>query len=244
MFAFDDCVTSANTDVINSYLTLVSSTKFELRLFWSHRQQMNVSRSIFVKRHRLKKNVVVVNIHLLGEIYYLVYVSTNLEGVWVHLFTNFTFETLPVERAYVLVLSIWWFLLFLCKHPILQALEMNKTYSTFAFTGNNQGIVGIFLAAPTNSALNLVFGSISSKIFNSFNFLGFFKFLVIKFTFTHWDLITLEVFNSKSNSSKLDCIKFLNLVIVFSSLIFERTSYEPKAINTFLLLIDGWGCMV
>ena len=47
----DDGVTSGNTDVVNSHLTLVASSQFELILLWSHCQKMDVSRCIFVKGH-------------------------------------------------------------------------------------------------------------------------------------------------------------------------------------------------
>lgn len=54
LLAFDDSVTSTDTDIINSHLTLVASSEFELRLLRSHGQEMNVSRGVLVERHRLQ----------------------------------------------------------------------------------------------------------------------------------------------------------------------------------------------
>ena len=78
---------------------------------------MNVSRSVLIQRHGLEQNIVVVIVHFLVND--LVYRSPYFECVWVHLFTDLTFETLPVEGANVLVLGIWWFLLLLSQHPVL-----------------------------------------------------------------------------------------------------------------------------
>ena len=61
------------------------------------------------------------------------------------MFANFTFETLPVERAHVLILGVRWLFLFLSEHPVFQALEMDETYGTSAFAGNDQWVLGIFL---------------------------------------------------------------------------------------------------
>ena len=43
MFALNDCVTAANTDIVNTYLTLMTSSKLELGLLRRHGQQVNVS---------------------------------------------------------------------------------------------------------------------------------------------------------------------------------------------------------
>lgn len=77
---------------------------------------------------------------LLRKINNLVYIPAYLESVWVHLFAYFTLETLPVERSYILVLSIWWLLLLLGEHPVFQALEVDQAHRTFALTGDNQWI--------------------------------------------------------------------------------------------------------
>lgn len=43
MFALDDSVTAANTNIVNSYLTLMTTSKLELGLLRRHGQQVNVS---------------------------------------------------------------------------------------------------------------------------------------------------------------------------------------------------------
>lgn len=118
-------MTSADTYIIDTHLTLVASAKLELGLFGGDSEKMNVPGSVFVKRHRLQENIVVVVIHLLREINDLVYRSLDLECVRIHLLAYLAFETLPVEGSYILVLGIWWLLLLLCQHPVLQTLEMN-----------------------------------------------------------------------------------------------------------------------
>jgi len=104
-FALDDGVTSAHTDVIDSHLTLVTSTELELALGVGDCKQMNVSGRILVERHRLKKDVVVVGLtsDFICKINNFVNYFLNLERVWVHLFADFAFEPLPVERSHVLV---------------------------------------------------------------------------------------------------------------------------------------------
>lgn len=87
--------------------------------------------------------------------------------------------------------------------------------------------------------MNLILSSVSAKIFDAFNFLSFFEFLVIELLFAHHDLIALEIFYSESYSTEFDSVKFLNLVIVFSGFIFERAGHEPEPINALLLLIGS-----
>jgi len=110
--------------------------------------------------------------------------------------------------------------LFLSEDPVLEALEVNEADGTLAFACNDQRIVGVFFGTPADSALDLILVRVF-EVLDSCDFLGFFEFLVIELTFTHRNLITLEVFYSKSNPSEFNSVKFLNLVIVFSSFIFE-----------------------
>lgn len=156
-------------------------------------------------------------------------------------------ETLPVERAYILVLSVWRFFLLLSENPIFQALEMDKTDSTFAFASYDQWICRVLLRTPANSALNLVFDSINSFLFNileTSNFLSFFEFLVIELSFTHLNLIALEIFYSEAHSSKFDGVKFLNLVVVFPGFVFERPGDKPESVYAFFFLSGSCSCMV
>lgn len=119
LLALDDGMAATNTYVVDPNLTLVTPSKFELRLLGSDGEQVNISGGILVERHGLQENIVVVIVHLLREIDDLVDVSLNLEGIRVHLLADLAFETLPVEGPNVLVLSIRWLLLLLCQHPIL-----------------------------------------------------------------------------------------------------------------------------
>lgn len=224
MLAFDDCMTSTHTNVINSDLTLMTSSEFELRLLRRYCKQMNVSWRVFIEGHRFKKNIVVFHIHLLWKVDDLVDRPANLESVGIHVLADLAFETLPIKWAHVLVLSIWRLFLFLSQHPILQALEMDQAYGTSAFACNDQRIVLVLFWAPADSALNLVFSASFTKVLDSLDLLSFFKFLVVELSFTHHDLVTLEVLDSESNSTQFNGVKFLNFVVVFSSFIFERTS--------------------
>lgn len=54
LLALDDCVASTDTDIVDTHLGFVATTKFKLSLLRSHCQQMDVSARVLVKRHRLK----------------------------------------------------------------------------------------------------------------------------------------------------------------------------------------------
>ena len=58
----------------------------------------------------------------------------------IHVFANFAFESLPVERSHILVLSAWWFFLLLCEDPTLQALKMDQTHCSFALASHNKRV--------------------------------------------------------------------------------------------------------
>jgi hypothetical protein len=152
-------------------------------------------------------------------------------------------ETFPVEGAHILVLGIWWLLLLLGQYPVLQALEVDKTDSTLALASNNQWIGFVFLRTPTNSALNIILSDFS-QILDADDFLSFLELLIVEFSFTHHNFVALEIFDSESNSSKFDGVKFLNLVIVLSSFIFQRAGYEPEPIHAFLFLVKSCGGVI
>ena len=69
--------------------------------------------------------------------------------------------------------------------------------------------------------MDVVLAAFGTEVLDSSDLLGFFEFLVIELSFTHGDLIALEIFNSEPDSPKFDGVKFLNLVVVFPSFIFE-----------------------
>lgn len=51
LLTFDDSMTSADTDIIDTYLTLVTTTQFEFWLFWRDREQMNIPWCVLVEWH-------------------------------------------------------------------------------------------------------------------------------------------------------------------------------------------------
>ena len=99
----------------------MASTQLELGLLRRHSQQMDVSGSVLVERHGLQEDVVTVSLRcdFISLIDDFVDGLTNFESVWIHLLANFAFESLPVERPNVLVLSTWGFFLLLSENPTL-----------------------------------------------------------------------------------------------------------------------------
>ena len=51
LLALDDSVASTDTDIIDSDLGLMTTSKFEFSLLRSHCQQMDIPRSILIERH-------------------------------------------------------------------------------------------------------------------------------------------------------------------------------------------------
>jgi len=158
LLAFDDSVASTDTNIIDSNLGLMTTSKFKFCLLRSHRQQMDIPRSILVQRHGFEKNVVARSLrrNFIGLINNLVDNWSNLKSVGVHLLTDFALESLPVKTPHILVLGTWWLLLLLGEDPRLEALEMNKTDGSSALASDNQGVGLIVFIAPADTALNLV----------------------------------------------------------------------------------------
>ena len=50
---------SADTNIIDTHLTLMPTTKLELGLGWRNREQMHITRIVLVERHGLQQDVVV-----------------------------------------------------------------------------------------------------------------------------------------------------------------------------------------
>lgn len=103
---------------------------------------MDVSRSVLVQRHGFKKNVVSIGLSsdFISLIDDFVDGLSNFKSVRIHVFANFAFESLPVERSHILVLSAWWFFLLLCEDPTLQALKMDQTHCSFALASHNKWV--------------------------------------------------------------------------------------------------------
>lgn len=64
LLTLDDSMAPADTDVVDTHLTLVASSQLELRLFWRDRKQMNVSGGVLIQRHRFQQDIVVIIIHV------------------------------------------------------------------------------------------------------------------------------------------------------------------------------------
>ena len=128
-------MTSAYTYIVDSYLRLVPSSKLKLVLLWSDYQKMDVTRSVLVKWHGLKQDVVSSTnlLNFLGQINNLENSLFDFEGVGIHVLADLTFESLPVERSDVLGGLIDRLLLLLGENPTLETLEMNESNRTFAF---------------------------------------------------------------------------------------------------------------
>jgi hypothetical protein len=226
LLAFNDGVTSTYTDIVDTHLWFMTSTKFELSLFRSNGKQMDISRSILVERHWLQQDIVSRGLsgNLVCLINNLVNSRSNFESVWIHLFANLALESLPVEWPHILVLSTWWFLLLLSKNPGLEALEMDETHWSLTLAGDNERIGLIILVTPTNSALNLILTSII-KVLGTLDLHSFSQLLLIQLILRHVNIVASEVLDSESNTTQLDCVKFFNFVVIFAALVLQRTSY-------------------
>ena len=214
--ALDDGMTSAHTDVVDSNLTLMTSTKLELALGVGNSEQMNVSGGVLVEWHGLQQNVVVIGLRsdFVCEINNLEDYLSDFKSVRIHLFADFAFESLPVKGSDILVgLSQRLFLL-LSKHPTLEALEVNQSYGTLTFACQDQWVGGVFLVTPADSALDVVFALVD--IMDALDFHGFSELLLVQFFFRHLLMVASEVLNSESYSTQLNGVKLLNFVIVLA----------------------------
>ena len=201
----------------------MASTQLELGLLWRHSQQMDVSGSVLVERHGLQEDVVTVSLRcdFISLIDDFVDGLTNFESVWIHLLANFAFESLPVERPNVLVLSTRWLFLLLSENPTLQAIEVDKTHSTLAFACNDKGVGLVILVSPADSALDGVHFTLDD-VFGSFDLHGLSEFLVVQLFLRHLHVVAPEILDSESDSPELDGIKLLDLVVILASLVLER----------------------
>ena len=201
----------------------MASTQFEFGLLRRNSQQMDVSGSVLVEGHGLKEDVVTVSLRcdFISLIDDFVDGLTNFESVWIHLLANFAFESLPVERPNVLVLSTGWFFLLLSEDPTLQAVEVDQAHGTLAFACNDKGVGLVVLVAPADSALDGVHFAIDD-VFGSFDLHGLSQFLVVQLLLRHLHVVAPEIFDSESDSSELDGVELLDLVVVLAGLVLER----------------------
>lgn len=92
-------MTSTDTNIVDSNLGLVASSELELVLVGCYSKQMNVSGSVFVKRHGFKQDIVCTTSldYFLSQVNDLEDSALDLKGVWIHVFADLAFKSLPVE---------------------------------------------------------------------------------------------------------------------------------------------------
>lgn len=119
---------------------------------------------------------------------------------------------------------------------------MDKTNRSFASACNNERVVRVVLVAPADTALDLI--AILSDVSSSSHFHSFNQLLLVKLIFRHLELITSEIFYSKPHSTKLNGVKFLDLVVIFTALVLQRSSYKPETVGRLLLLVFCGGGVI
>jgi hypothetical protein len=111
----------------------VASSKFELILVLSNSKHVNISRCIFVKRHRLKQNI-------LGIFSWFRYVDKfiqiifSFENIGVTLFAYLTLKFFPIVTGNIFSVLFGMSLGF---YPIFKTKKVNETNWTSAFTSKN-----------------------------------------------------------------------------------------------------------
>ena len=129
-------------DVIDPHLRLVASAQFELTLVGGHSQEMDVSRSVFVKRHGLEQDVVGTRglLDLLRHVDNFEDSLVDFESIWIHVFADLTLEPFPVEGPDILGGLIDRLFLLLSENPTLEALEVDQTDGSLALACQNKGV--------------------------------------------------------------------------------------------------------
>ena len=144
---------------------------------------MNVPRGVLVQRHTLQQYVVVLLTLKLRQINDLVYVPLYFERVRVHLLTDFALETLPVKRPHVLIIDIRCLLLLLDVEPLLEALEVDEANGSFTLAGDDEGVGGVVLRDPADTALNLVLVTIVLQILHTRHLLHLIQIIILQLSF-------------------------------------------------------------
>ena len=137
-----------------------------------------------------------------------------------------------------MVLSTWGLLLLLGQNPGLEALEVDETDGTSALACDNEGVSLIVLVSPADSALNLVLRSIIN-ILGALHLHCFSQLLVIKLLFGHVDVVAPEILDTESDSSELDGVELLDLVVILAVFVLQRSGHKPKPVNRFFFLSLG-----
>jgi hypothetical protein len=207
---------------------------------------MDIAGVVFVKRHRLKQNVVaVVAIDVLGDVNYFMDGVSDLEGVWVHLLADFALKTLPVEASHVGLGAVLRSLLLLLRlQPVFQALEVDEADRAFALAGDDKRVFGRLLGGPADAALNLVDLGLArlDAVLGRADLLGLSKFLLVELIRTHLERVAAEVLHAEADPAELDGVKLLNFVVVLAILVLEGASDKPETVHRLLLdLLTGDG---
>ena len=112
---------------------------------------------------------------------------------------------------------------------------MDKSDGSFALTGEDQRVVDIVLVSPTDSALDILLMDVIN-VSSSFYFHGFSKFLLVELILGHLDGVALEVLHSEPDSAQLNGIELLYFVVIFTTLVFQRSGNKPESVHRFFLL--------
>lgn len=139
-------------DIIDSDLTLVSSTHVKDFIIISKGKHMNGTAWVFLKWQRLHHKIVW---RSLGNFYVnqLVHFLISFKCVRIGILAKFTLEVSPKESHYWL----WLFSLHLHWDPILQACIVDEANCARAITWHDARILLCAFSTPAESALWLVF---------------------------------------------------------------------------------------
>ena len=107
---------------------------------------------------------------------------------------------------------------------------MNQAYRSFAGTGQDERVVMLVLVTPADSALDLVRTAVFD-VLSSSDLHGLSELLLVEFLLRHLKRVAPEVLDSEPDSSDLDSVKLLNVVVVLPLFILERPGDEPKAVD-------------
>ena len=97
---------------------------------------------------------------------------------------------------------------------------MDETDGASTLASNDEWVGGVILVTPADPALNLVLARIIN-ILGALDLHGLPQFLLIQFFLGHLDVVAPEVLDSESNTTKLDGVEFLDLIVIFAVLVLE-----------------------
>lgn len=152
--ALDDCVATADRDVIYANFGFVATSQFKFCLFLCDCEHVDIARRVLVEWHRFKQDKLRLRTWLLN-INKLEKLVLSLEDVWVALLANLTFKLLPVVTGNICSIFLG---VSLGLDPAFQALEVDQTDRTSALAGEDEGVAVLRLWVPAEPTLHLLFG--------------------------------------------------------------------------------------